>query len=404
MHARSGRATLERVHAFRPFALGGVLWVALGAALPSVAAARTEATSIDGLSAPIVRVNLEQANVTIRTWSRAEVKVEGDAGTFVVLHEIRRIPEYLPPAPIAPAVTQGPEGNTITLPAESFVIATVHPGPRDFVEINAPGSDQPAAAFAAFAGPMTVTVPSDSVLVAAHLVNGSIDIDNYHGGTFIATVRAGQVSLDDVGGDGFVQVIRGPLVVTNSNLNRLRARTALGNMLFRRCRSRQIQASSVDGSIVYDAGSFEPGLARFDSARGDVAIGATGASQLNGRVSGGGRIYTLFDRGERVETGSYEAKAQLDGGGPVVNASSTAGNVYLYDGSLRAHGRLSPEWRAPRQILNGRDVPEAGYERFHGYAPARPHARRRPAGFARKPSRQGARARNAVLRGHAPAR
>lgn len=362
MHGRAKPSTLHFVHAFRSLGVGGFLWVVLCGGVPTAAAARVATTTIN-VDAPIVRVTLEQADVTIKTWSRSEVQIEGDAGTFNVRREVKRVPDSLPPAPIAPAVTQGPAGTTITLPAESFVIGSVRPGPHQFVEINPPASNAPEAAFAAFAGPLTVTVPSNSILVAAHLVTGSIVIQGYHGGTYLATLRSGDVALDDVGGDGFVQVLRGSLSVTDSHLNRLRARTALGDMIFRNCHSRQIQATSVDGSIVYDGGSFEAGLAQFESSHGDVAVGSTSASQLNGRVSSG-KIYTAFDRDARVENGPFAVKATLDGGGPVINAASTAGDVFLYDGSIRSHRRLGPAWRIPRRIANGRPPARSPFDRF----------------------------------------
>src|SRR5665213_2870012 len=50
--------------------------------------------------------------------------------------------------------------------------------------------------------------------------------------------------------------------------------------VFERCRSKQIEATSVTGSIVYDGGAFDPGLARFESQSGNIALGVTSSAQL----------------------------------------------------------------------------------------------------------------------------
>ena len=247
----------------------------------------------------------------------------------------------MPPQFIRVGQTKGPDG-LIVLPAESFVISTLRPGRRDVViikgEIGHP------------VGPITVTVPGNSPLVTAYVVRGSVLLQNYQNGTFIVHLNNGPVMLDGVSGDGFVQVLRGPIAADDSNFNRLRARSAVGTQIFERCNSRQIEVSIVSGSIVYDNGHFDPGLARFDVTNGNVAIGTTGASQLNARV-GTGRVYTQFERRAQVDGRDTEATVLVEGGGPVVTATSINGNVYLYDGSLRTKARVPAEWRAAQVAL-----------------------------------------------------
>ncbi|HMD02480.1 MAG TPA: hypothetical protein VKG44_05885, partial [Candidatus Baltobacteraceae bacterium] len=138
----------------------------------------------------------------------------------------------------------------------------------------------------------------------------------------------------------------------------------LGPMIFERCSARQIEATNVNGAIVYDRGSFEPGLARFDSLKGDVAIGVASGAQLDGRAASGGRVYTLFDQHAQVNAREGAASALVDGGGPTVNATSGSGNVYLYDGSLRARNRVPAEWQPPLGVLHGNprneEAPQSG--------------------------------------------
>ena len=67
-------------------------------------------------------------------------------------------------------------------------------------------------------------------------------------------------------------------------------------MTFRGCTSHQIEASSKYGSIVYDNGKFQPGLARFESDHGNVALGVRGGAQI-GAHSGSGHIVSTFHNG-----------------------------------------------------------------------------------------------------------
>jgi hypothetical protein len=192
------------------------------------------------------------------------------------------------------------------------------------------------------------------------------------------------MQLDDVGGTVFLQTAHAPMIVTNSSFDRLRARSLFGNMTFERCNVRQIEATTIDGSIVYDSGNFDAGLAHFESTRGNVAIGANGPVQLGGHVSDGGRVYTNFVRPAAVDERDGEATATVQGGGPVVTATSANGNVYFYDGSLRSR-QLSGQWQAPIDALQrpaettrryqgspSNDAPPAYHPGFQQYRPGAP--------------------------------
>ncbi len=71
---------------------------------------------------------------------------------------------------------------------------------------------------------------------------GHLTLQNYHG-VFVAHARSAGVTLDNVSGTGFVESLRGRVVATDSTFDRLRVRTATGDMLFQGCTSHQIQAS-----------------------------------------------------------------------------------------------------------------------------------------------------------------
>jgi hypothetical protein len=185
-------------------------------------------------------------------------------------------------------------------------------------------------------------IPRGTAMVIAHQRAGRLSLNNYHG-VFVAHVRAAEIALNNVSGTGFVESLRGRIVATNSSFERLRARTATGNMLFQGCTSHQIQATSTYGSIVYDNGDFQPGMARFESEHGNVALGVRGSAQI-GAHSGAGHVISSFDEsGAYVRGDPVTKQATVGNGGPVVTATSRNGSVYLYNGSLDEHPHVRQE-------------------------------------------------------------
>jgi hypothetical protein len=305
------------------------------------APAHAEPQTFDIGAAPIVRVNIRNGDVTIRTWDRESIQVDADP-SLVVLHRTMRS-EGLQSIPIPAALSSSPEGP-VSLPPESFVVGDIAQGLRDTVIVRDP---QLLLGESSTPTPVTITVPADTAFVFAHTNDGTLDVHDYRAGTFVGFVGRGRMQLDGVGGTVFAQTIHAPMVVTNSSFDRVRARSLFGTMTFEHCSVRQIEATSVDGSIVYDDGSFAPGLAHFESTRGDVAIGATGPVQLGGHAAGTGRVFTNFVKPAEVDGRGSEANAVFDGGGPVVTATSANGNVFFYDGTLRSREQLAGQWLGP---------------------------------------------------------
>jgi hypothetical protein len=188
---------------------------------------------------------------------------------------------------------------------------------------------------------MVITIPRGTAMVMAHLRAGHLNINNYRG-IFITHVRSAAITLNNVSGTGYVESLRGRVVATNSSFDRLRVRTATGNVLFQGCTSHQIQASSVYGSIVYDNGDFQPGLARFESEHGNVALGVRGSAQI-GAHSGSGHVVSSFQDDANVHGDPTTKQATVGGGGPVVTATSKNGSVYLYSGSINDHPHVREE-------------------------------------------------------------
>ena len=290
-------------------------------------------------NAPVVNVSINGGTVNIRTWDRPQVQIDSNSALQVQQFSsgamMRNVPRDLA---VLAAQVQSPRGP-VTLPRETFVLGAAANGAHDGIAISGSG------------GQATITVPSSTALLVARMPRAFITIDGYRNGTFFVRLRNGWVHLANDGGEGFVQVVRGPIVANDSNFLRLRARSAVGNIIFERCHARQIEVSSITGSVGYDNGSFEPGLARFESQFGTVALGVgTGNAQIAAH-SDGGRILYNYDRRVNVNARGNDATAAIGPGGPLVNVSS-GGPVLLYDGTLRTRGRLNGGWRTTGNVID----------------------------------------------------
>jgi hypothetical protein len=288
-------------------------------------AARADESSYAVGPSPIVRVLLTTGKLTIQTGDGPQVSV-ASAGVVGVQHLGPNDPgAVLPPDIVIPAENLKIAQGTIAMVRENFVLPALPGGPHDVIVVRGQGDT-------------TIFVPRGTAMVFAHLRAGHITIQNYNG-VFVAFSRAGAISLNHVSGTGFVQSMRGTVTADNSSFTRLRARTAIGDMLFRGCTSNQIEASSTYGSIVYDNGQFAPGLARFESQYGNVGLGVQNQSNgvQIGAHSGSGRIVSNFADGTQVSGSASDTEARVRGGGPVVTTSSQNGSVYLYNGAMSAH-------------------------------------------------------------------
>jgi hypothetical protein len=280
---------------------------------------------------PIVNVNVGRGQVTIETWDRPQVLVASQQPIDVRQLTPDQVDPRIPKAMQMQSHTIQTEHGTVTLPAESFVLPEL------------PGTSHDAI-MAQGDGRMTIMIPRGTAMVIAHMRAGHLNLNDYHG-VFITHVRAAEVSLNHVSGTGYLESLRGRVVATDSTFDRLRVRTATANMLFQGCTSHQIQASSTYGSIVYDNGSFEPGMARFESDHGNVALGVRGNAQI-GAHSDAGHVVSSFQDDTQVSGDPATKQATVGGGGPVVTATSKNGSVYLYDGSMNDHPHV-------RQALSG---------------------------------------------------
>ena len=310
-----------------------------------------------------------RSEVTVRAWDRPNVQFDTDDEAAQI--ERRPIPFGTAQNPLSvqipvqniavrdPATGQPVRG---TLPPEEFPYASdFRSGVHDSVRIVTADDTH-----------VTVMVPPSTALLVARIRNGLgfIDVEDYHGGTMFVASAGGATRLSGVITSAFVQQNNGRLDVVDSSFDRLRARGNTANFIFEHNRARQIEVSTVSGNVVYDNGTFDPGLARFDSTYGSIGLGVASGAQVQAR-STDGRVYSMWDRRTSLDQRSdNDVSATVNGGGPVVNALTGRGNVYLYDGTIVSRPNLAPEWRPMRQTITqplrlpqGRQVPEK-FERF----------------------------------------
>ncbi|HEY4442126.1 MAG TPA: hypothetical protein VGN14_16830 [Candidatus Elarobacter sp.] len=340
----------------------GALAACLGLALPG--AAETSSLDVGDQAVVIVQVQGRGNLVTIHTWDRPSVQVDsGEVPASVSRRSVDFGTAASPlaaPIPPMPYVVRDPGGQPMgqgMLPPEDFPYSSFRPGPHDVVRIDAVAGAR-----------LTVTVPLNAGMLQTRIGGGRTTIDGYHGSNLFVVQNYGQVHLSGSVTVAFLQMNNGVLFASDDLFDRVRVRTNNAHVLFEHCRAKQIEATSVNGALVYDGGTFEPGLARFDSQSGTIALGVNAPAQLAARAQDG-RVYTQFDRGTPVaQPAEGAATATYAGGGPLVNAITTHGNVYLYDGSFASRKTVAPDWRPLHQLFERK-------ERSGGQSPRRPPSR-----------------------------
>jgi hypothetical protein len=329
----------------------GALLACLAVAAAPAAAASTSYDVGDGAVVNLI-VRGRGNDVTVRVWDRQSVQLDyADDNPPAIGRQ--SVPFGTPRFPLSrqiPAmVYAGRDANgqlgAGALPPEEFPYASFRPGPHDTVLVDAPEGSR-----------LVVTVPASTGLLGMRIGGGHTTIEGYRGANLFLIQGQGHVQLTGATTTAFVQMNYGTFFAADGTFDRIRVRGISAHDVFENCRSKQIEASSVHGSIVYDRGSFDPGLARFETQSGNIALGVTGGAQLTGR-SQDGHVYTMFDRrnaGGVEQRGDGEATATVGGGGPLVNAISSRGNVYLYDGSLQSRRNAWPQWKAVHEVFAAR--------------------------------------------------
>jgi hypothetical protein len=351
--AYDGAVDVPRLPALRWITAGlAALFLLCSAGRPSAAA--TSALDVADQAVVILLVKGKGNDVTIRTWDRPTVQLE--SGEDIPAVDRRSAvfgTQALPLAVTIPAMPwiQHDGSGQITgggmLPPEDFPYAGFRPGPHDVIRINA---EQGAH--------LIVTVPASIGILQVRVGGGRTVIDGYRGSNLFVLQQQGRVEISNTSTTAFAQMAFGVLYASDSAFDRIRVRSTAAHVVLEHCRTKQIEASSISGTLVYDGGSFDPGLARFESQTGNIALGVASTAQLTGR-SQDGHVYTAFDRRANAaveQRGDGDVSANI-GNGPLVNAISGRGNVYLYDGTLASRRAMAAEWRPVHQFFHAHKRP-----------------------------------------------
>ncbi|HEX3466682.1 MAG TPA: hypothetical protein VHT05_01125 [Candidatus Elarobacter sp.] len=344
------------------------LGVFLACLIVPPAPAQAATSALDVGDQAVVRVFLRgKGNVVeVRLWDRQTVQVESaDFTTPIVDHSMvafgtlrNPLSQQVPAQLYTTHDSNGATGIGQTLPPEEFPYQGFRPGMHDVVRVTA---NQGSAR-------LVVTVPATTGVLDLRVGGGQTTINGYRGANLYVLQGQGRVVLMNATTTAFVQLNYGLFYAADGTFDRIRVRGIGAHDLFERCRSKQIEAGSITGTIAYDGGTFDPGLARFESLSGDIALGVTSPAQLMGR-SDTGHVYTMFDQrnGASVDQhGDGDATASVGSGGPLVNALSTHGNVYLYDGTLASRRAVAPEWRPVHELFSARRLPPPAPPRARG--------------------------------------
>jgi hypothetical protein len=348
--------------------LGLFVWCSIGAAAPALAG--TSSFDVGDQAVVNVLVRGRGNQVTVRVWDRPTVQVDfADEGTPTI--DKQSIAFGTPRFPLGQQIPLQPyqardkDGQPVggSLAPEVFPYASFRSGQHDAVSVVAPEGSR-----------LVVTLPATTGILALRVGGGQTVLEGYRGANLFIVQNQGRIQLSGATTSAFVQMNYGAFYASDGSFERIRIRGIAANDVFEHCRTKQIEATSVTGSILYDGGSFDPGLARFESQTGHIALGVNSSAQLVGR-SQEGHVYTSFNRGTNVDQRTDgEATATVGEGGPLVNAISTRGNVYFYDGTLASRRGVPPEWRGLHQIFNTHRRPAPNPPAVH---PAvRPHALR----------------------------
>jgi hypothetical protein len=335
--------------------LAGALSLIAALDAPRAAAAATALFPVgDGA---VVQISARSANVTIRTWNRRSVQVDWpDDAAFASTRMTVQTPDRLFIRAVSDEERIAPgERVMVTLEPEDFPLPHVAQIQHDAVRISQRPQAGNTAKGVAPAG-LTVMIPASTSLLSVHLTRGTVILHDYRG-TTNAALRNGRIVFDGVSGDAFVQPLNGRFYARNSSFDYLRIRSNGADEVFDACRVKVIEATTLTGNILFDDGIFDPGLARFESERGSIALGVSGNAQL-GAHAGDGRVLSALPPAADPPLivppqPGFDRTHIVGDGGPLVNALSANGSVFLYAGSLvdRAAGELGSAWRPMFDLL-----------------------------------------------------
>ncbi|HEV3089363.1 MAG TPA: hypothetical protein VGX96_19315, partial [Candidatus Elarobacter sp.] len=313
---------VPRTRALRRIVVGlGVLLFALPLALATPARAASSSLDVGDQAVVNLIVRGRGNELTVRVWDRPTVQVDYSEETVPNVDRMS-IPFGTARFPLSQQVpaqlfTLRDRDGAVTggaLAPEEFPYSSFRPGPHDTVRVDAPEGSR-----------LVVTIPANLGILAVRVGGGLTTIEGYRGANLFLVQNQGRVQLTGATTAAFVQVNYGVFYASDGTFDRIRVRGIAAHDVFERCRSKQIEATSINGSLLYDGGSFDPGLARFETQNGHIALGVTSPAQLAAH-SEEGHVYTQFDKRANVDQRSDgTATAMLGNGGALINAITGRG-------------------------------------------------------------------------------
>jgi|SRR5579872_103856 len=294
--------------------------------------ARAVTANVAAGDQPVVVVSVRQGTIVVRAVPGDAVRVTAARG--------RIESSTWAPSPddnvldILPTSVQTANGRRIDLPTETFTFTPLHQGKH--VNVHLLGDA---------VGNVTVEVPRRPSVILVKAERGRVRVEGLRQDVIVVKLHHGAISVSHFSGAAYLQSGGGPIDVEDSDLHHARLRSATTPIVLRNCTVRQVQASSVLGDVIADNTTFSPGVARFDSSEGAVALGiGNGGAQVSGTTDGG-RIFTSLDPRSHSQVDAGSVSSSIHGGGPVVTMRSERGNLFLYDGSLMERKPPAPAWR-----------------------------------------------------------
>jgi hypothetical protein len=314
-------------------------------------------TSYDVSGQAVVQVIGHTGSIVIRTWNRDTVQIDWPDGAAFVASKTAQATRssFLIPT-VGVEEERGPGGTvSTTLLPEDFPVPRLAPGMHDVVRVEQIRPLEPGKP--ASPAPITLMIPESTGLVNVRTERGAVSLSDYRG-TTIAADRRGRMTFSGVSGDAFVQPLNGSFYAIDSTFDRLRIRSNRADLVFDACRVKQIEATTLTGNIVFDNGVFDPGLARFESDRGSIALGVNGGAQV-GAHTFDGQVLTALRVGPTdappplIGRDENDTVRVVGNGGPLVSTSTNHGDILLFDGSLaeRRPAMLGAGWRPMADLL-----------------------------------------------------
>lgn len=172
--------------------------------------------------------------------------------------------------------------------------------------------------------------------VSVKVIEGSIGIRNVSGGVKAETYQ-GDVMLESSAGEITLKTTTGNILAYDVNPggigDLLNAQTSSGTISLQKVNHRQIKASSISGSVLFNAGFLSGGIYNFKTSNGSIElqIPADASSTFIASLGFGSfnSAIPLDVQSESITPGGKSIVAKLGNGSATVNLTTTSGSIRI---------------------------------------------------------------------------